>query len=134
MFQGPFECVPLTISYRQFQSKECYCMFACTFLAFAVVFVVLFVVVQQNICVFIIFISFFDKVSNFRNRILTNQTPELVIKICQWNSCQIFSENLLLVTLIICSAKAYVFKMRIFPLKIFTQTTLSLAEFELGAS
>ena len=30
-------------------------------------------------CVFIIFISFFDEVSNFRNRMLTIQKPELVI-------------------------------------------------------
>ena len=36
--------------------------------------------------VFIIFIScFFDKVSNLRNRTLTNQKPELVIRNCQWN-------------------------------------------------
>ena len=39
---------------------------------------------------FLIFISFLDKVSNFRNRILTNQKPELVI----WNyhsQCMIIS-------------------------------------------
>ena len=42
--------------------------------------------------VFIIFISFFylfffflDKVSNFHNRILTNQKPELVVRHCQCN-------------------------------------------------
>ena len=29
---------------------------------------------------------FFDEVSNFRNRILTNQKPEYVIRNCQWNS------------------------------------------------
>ena len=34
--------------------------------------------------------------SNFRNRILGNQTPELVKIICQWNCFQSFSENLLL--------------------------------------
>ena len=34
-------------------------------------------------CVFIIFIPFFDKVSNFRNRMLTSQKPEQVIRICQ---------------------------------------------------
>ena len=34
----------------------------------------------------IIFISFFfDEVSNFRNRILTNQKQEYVMKNCQWN-------------------------------------------------
>ena len=32
-----------------------------------------------------IFISFFDEVSNFRNRILTNQKHELVVSNCQWN-------------------------------------------------
>ena len=32
--------------------------------------------------VFIIFISFFDEVSNFCNRILTNQKPELVMENC----------------------------------------------------
>ena len=36
-----------------------------------------FVVFHQENCVYIIFISFFfDEVSNFRNRILTNQKPE----------------------------------------------------------
>ena len=50
-------------------------MFTYTFLAYFVVVVVF----QQNICVFIIFISFFDKVSNLRNRILTNQKPKLEI-------------------------------------------------------
>ena len=34
---------------------------------------------------FIIFISFSDKVSNYRNRILTNQKRELVVSNCQWN-------------------------------------------------
>ena len=44
-----------------------------------------FVVFHQKICVFIIFISFSDKVSNFRNKILTNLKPELMIRNCQWN-------------------------------------------------
>ena len=43
----------------------------------------LFVFHQSN-CIFIIFISFFDTVSNFRNRILTNQKPELVTRNCHW--------------------------------------------------
>ena len=34
---------------------------------------------------FIIFISIFDEVSNFLNRILTNQKQEFVIRNCQWN-------------------------------------------------
>ena len=35
--------------------------------------------------VFIIFISLSDKESNFCNRILTNQKPDLAIRNCQWN-------------------------------------------------
>ena len=53
----------------QVHSKECYILFTDSFLAFFVDF-------HQKMCVFIIFISFFDEVSNFRNRILTNQKPE----------------------------------------------------------
>ena len=34
---------------------------------------------------FIIFISFFDEVSNFRGRTSTNQKQELVVQNCQWN-------------------------------------------------
>ena len=34
---------------------------------------------------FIIFISLSDKESNFCNRILTNQKPDLAIRNCQWN-------------------------------------------------
>ena len=49
----------------------------CSLLTFFVV------VFYQKNCVFIIFISFFfDKKSNFRYRILTNQKPELVIRNC----------------------------------------------------
>ena len=78
------ECVPLTISFQlyflriskvwsmlhhgsmgQVQSKEYYFMVRYTFVAFFVVF-------HQKICVFIIFISFSDEVSNFRNKILTS--------------------------------------------------------------
>ena len=44
-----------------------------------------FIVFYHRICIFIIFISFFDKVSNFRNIILTNQKHELVVSYCQWN-------------------------------------------------
>ena len=40
---------------------------------------------HHKICVVIIFISFSDEVSNFRNRILINQKQELVIRNCQWN-------------------------------------------------
>ena len=41
-----------------------------------------FVVLHQKMCVFIIFISFSDEVSNFCNKILTNQKPELGIRNC----------------------------------------------------
>ena len=37
----------------------------------------------------IILIPFFDEVSNFRNRTLTNQKQELVVQNCQWN-CMFF--------------------------------------------
>ena len=42
---------------------------------------------QKKLCfvICIIFISFFDEVSNFRNRILTNQKPELTIRNCPCN-------------------------------------------------
>ena len=47
-----------------------------TFLAF---------VFHHKICVFIIFIPFFDEVSNFGKRILTNQKQKLVVQNFQWN-------------------------------------------------
>ena len=84
------ECVPLTISYHLYilriskvssilhhgsvgrvHSDECYFIFKYTYLTF---FFVLFFI--KKIRVFIIFISFFDELSNFRNRKLTNQKPE----------------------------------------------------------
>ena len=43
------------------------------------------IVFHQKIRVLIIFISYFDEVSNFCNRILTNQKPELVIRNCHLN-------------------------------------------------
>ena len=57
--------------------KKCYLILLYTFLAFFFFF-------YQKICVFIIFI-FLDEVSNFRNRILTNQKRGLVVSNCQWN-------------------------------------------------
>ena len=90
-----FECVPMTISYHLYllgiskvwrmlrhgsvggvQSKKCYVMFTYFFGNF------LFFI--KNMC-FMIFISLFDEVSIFRNRILTNQKPDLGIKNYQWN-------------------------------------------------
>ena len=46
---------------------------------------IFFVVFHHKICVFIIFICFFDEASNFCNRILTDQKRELVVSNCQWN-------------------------------------------------
>ena len=46
--------------------KKCYWILLCTLMAFFFVF-------HHKICVFIIFISFSDKLSNFFNRILTNR-------------------------------------------------------------
>ena len=58
------------------QSKDCYLMFKYNFLA--------------SFCfslkrVFIILISFLMEVSNLRNRILTNQKPDYVVRNCKWN-------------------------------------------------
>ena len=44
-----------------------------------------FVIFHHKICVFMIFISFFDKVSNFCSRILTDQKRELMVSNCQRN-------------------------------------------------
>ena len=60
----------LHILFRQF-----FCLFVCLF------------VFHQKVCIFIIFIYFFDKASNFRSRVLTNQKPELVIRIVSGNVC-----------------------------------------------
>ena len=54
-------------------------------------FLALFLVFHQKI-VFIIFISFFDEVSNFYNWMLTNEKQEYVIRICQWNCTQELNE------------------------------------------
>ena len=49
------------------------------------IFFVCLFVCHNEICVFIIFISFFDEVSNFCNRVLTNQKHELVLSKYQPN-------------------------------------------------
>ena len=49
------------------------------FLNVFIYFLTFFAFFHHKICVFIIFVSFFDKVSNFRNSILTNQKRELVV-------------------------------------------------------
>ena len=90
------ERVPLTISYHLYfsipvkfgacyitgqwgrgRSKQCNSLFTYTFLGFFVVFI--------NKFVFLSFSFFFDEVSNFHKRILTNQKTELAIRNCQWD-------------------------------------------------
>ena len=44
-----------------------------------------FVAFHQKDCVFIIFISLFDELSNFSERLQTSWKPESVIRNCQWN-------------------------------------------------
>ena len=62
------------------QSKRCYFIFTYTFLTF---FLLLFFI---KISVFLSFsFLFFDKVSNFHNRISISQKPEKVVRNCQWN-------------------------------------------------
>ena len=68
-------------SLEQVQSRECYIMFKYTSLGFFCCF-------SSKKCVFIIFISFFDKLSNFCNRILANQKPKSLKKNCLW-SCML---------------------------------------------
>ena len=65
-------------SMGQVQSKECNSKCAYTLLG------IVFLLFVKKLC-FIIFISLFDKVSNLRNKVLTNQKPKLLIKNCQWN-------------------------------------------------
>ena len=93
---GITECVPLTISFHlyflhiskvwstlyhgsmeQVQRKECCFMFRYTFVAFCCCFS------SKKMC-FYHFISFSEEISNFRNKILTNQKPGPVIRNCQW--------------------------------------------------
>ena len=74
--------------------KICYLMLSYTlltffsFFSFSFIFVCLFVF-RHKICVFIIFISYFDELWNFRNRMLTNQKHELVVSQCQRNCMNI---------------------------------------------
>ena len=57
-----------------------------------ILFLTFFVVFHHKIRVFIIFSSFFDEVSNFRNRILTYQKRELVVSNCQWNCIYVYNK------------------------------------------
>ena len=54
-------------------------MFLYTFWHFFVVVVVVVVVFHQRICVFMIFITFVDQISNLAQRILKNQKQGLVV-------------------------------------------------------
>ena len=63
---------------RLCHSSPVYCVEHATSQTGVVVAVVAAVYLHHKICVFIIYISFFDEVSNFR-RILTNQKQELVV-------------------------------------------------------
>ena len=56
-----------------------------TTLSFHLLFWHFFVIFHHQNCGFIIFISFFDELSNFCNRILTKQKQEFVVQNCQWN-------------------------------------------------
>ena len=56
--------------------KKIYIMILYTFLAFFVAF-------HDKVFILIVFISFLDKLLNFRNRILTNQKRELMVSNCQ---------------------------------------------------
>ena len=60
-------------SVERVQSKERFFKLTYVLLAFFAIF-------HEKISVFIIFISFFDKVSNFHNKVLTIQKPELVMR------------------------------------------------------
>ena len=95
-FQLYLECVPRTISYHLYFLRICKVWSMLhqgqwnefrikkAILCLYILFSLFFSFFIKN-CVFIISISFLDEVSNFRNRILTNQKPKLVMRNCQWN-------------------------------------------------
>ena len=72
---------------------EYYLMLPCTFWTFCLFVCCCFF--HHKICFFIICISFSDEVSNFRNRILTNQKQELVFQNRQWN-CMLAQEMIII--------------------------------------
>ena len=74
-----FEACYMTCQWGEFRVKNATLSVHILFLAF---FLLLFI----KMFVFLSFpFSFFYKVSKLRNRILTNQKPELMIRNCQWN-------------------------------------------------
>ena len=81
-----FRACYITGQRRQVQSKECYFMHTYTFVEF-------FCFSSKKIWFLsfsFLFLIIKLQVSNFRNRISTNQKSELVIRNCQWN-CMFFS-------------------------------------------
>ena len=80
------ECVPLTTSYHLYFLSKVRSYIKRQWRDFTVKNIqILFLFFNKKNCVFIIFIFFYE-VSNFRNRILTNPKPELVIRsFFQWN-------------------------------------------------
>ena len=128
------ECVPLTISYhlyfsvslvssmlhhgsvRRVDIKECYFTITKTFLAYFCCFS------SKNLS-FYYFRSFFDEVSNFCNRLLTNQKPKHVIINCQCN-CLLW-HNLNLLKLVDMLFLSHLFKSLQSWTKYLTQTLVS---------
>ena len=60
-------------------SKKCYFVFECPLLNFVCYFL------AKKLCFYHFHLFFFEILSNFRNRIITNRKLELVIRNCQWN-------------------------------------------------
>ena len=83
-----FEAYQITGQWGEFRVKNAALCLHILFLAFVVV-----VVFLQTTCIFIIIIYIFDKVSNFRNRILTNQKSQLVITNWRWNCMNSWSRS-----------------------------------------
>ena len=71
----------------------------------------------KNCVFFFIFISIFNKVSNFRTRILTNQKPEFGIKFFSGTVVNLFQKTYYLVHSLSALWKPYVFQVRIVLLK-----------------
>ena len=74
---------------------------------------------QKKIVFIVIFISFFDEISNFPSRILTSQTLILVDRICQCNCCQHFQKTYYLVRSLSALRKPYVSERSLLSLNIF---------------
>ena len=83
------------MSVGRVQCKECFSLFTYTFLPFLLFFITNLCFYDFMIFIFFSFLLLFSfflffcffcfEVSNFQNRILTNQKPELTIRNCHWN-------------------------------------------------